>query len=56
MKQSAVITLCVLGAVMAVVEMHGVKIDSQLASITSGKRSKRIFVNFDVWQPAIFCK
>jgi hypothetical protein len=40
MKQSVVIILCALGAVMEVVEMDGVKVDSQLASVSSGKWSE----------------
>jgi hypothetical protein len=37
MQQRVVIALCVLGAVMEVAEMDGLKVDSQLASVTSGK-------------------
>jgi hypothetical protein len=40
MKRGVKIILCVLGAVIGVVQMDGVKIDSQLASITSGKCRK----------------
>jgi hypothetical protein len=37
MKFGVKIVLCVLGAVTGVVKMDGVKVDSQLASVTSGK-------------------
>jgi len=40
MKQSVVIILCALGAVMEFAEMDGVMIDSQLASVSSGKWSE----------------
>jgi len=40
MKQNVIIILCALGAVMEVAEMDGVMIDTQLASISSGKWSE----------------
>jgi len=40
MKQRVVIILCALGAVMEIAEMDGVTIDSQLASVSSGKWSE----------------
>jgi hypothetical protein len=40
MKQSVVIILCALGAVMEFAEMDSVRIDGQLVSVSSGKWSE----------------